>query len=265
LVGATSTANGFLGFPQSPQAGYQDASYQGDGNYDKTGKGTKITLSNQTTNITLTASSTVDICEFLEIAQSASGITITLPTPTVTTSSRRLIVTNTGSASFIMNSQTVNVSSNIIFYWSPTLSAWTTQPQNNFTSTPLAYGNYSINGSANSQSISGTLVLATGTATTSIAQNITSSSGNFRFTITQAGTYRVSAIADISATTNSWGVNAIYKNGSMIIQGTKIYVVAGYAQTSSCEYIGTFAVGDYIDMYVSCSSGGYFLRREFNC
>lgn len=88
---------------------------------------TKVTLPNQTTNVTLTASTTVDIAEFIEINQTTSNISITIPPPTITANTRRLILMNTGTATLFLNNGTMNLlnpNDIIILIWSPSKNSW---------------------------------------------------------------------------------------------------------------------------------------------
>ena len=55
-----------------------------------------------------TAAATVDVNSSFNIAQSTSGQTITLPTPTVTSAGRMAYISNTGTASFVLLGQTIS-------------------------------------------------------------------------------------------------------------------------------------------------------------
>lgn len=124
LTGATSSTAGTSGLVTKPLTGYQDATLKGDASWDLTGRGARVVLSNQTANITLTASSTIDICEFLGVSQTTNGINITLPNPTITSNVRRLFVANLGTALFTVNNIGVMAGRSCLFTWSPTNNVW---------------------------------------------------------------------------------------------------------------------------------------------
>lgn len=81
-------------------------------------------LTNFATNTTLTASTSVDLNVAININQSTAGITLTLPSPTVTGETRMLIVSNTGSVNFIINNVLIVPSGSQLFTWNNTSLQW---------------------------------------------------------------------------------------------------------------------------------------------
>lgn len=125
-AGCTSSLTGRGGVTATPSAGYQDATWTGGSDWDRTGRGTLLAMTNQTASITLTASSTVDVCEYIDLNQTTASITLTLPTPS-SSKSRRLQITNYGTASVSIvgaATYTIAAAGSSAFVWSPTASKW---------------------------------------------------------------------------------------------------------------------------------------------
>jgi len=123
MSGATSTVAGTSGIVPTPGIGYQDARLMGDATFDRTDRLTAISLPNFATSGSIgTAATTVDIAGFIIINQTTTGQTLTLPNPTANTKIRKLTIANTGTASFIIGTSTVKISSAFEFAWNG--SAW---------------------------------------------------------------------------------------------------------------------------------------------
>lgn len=227
----------------------------------------KISVSNSAVNTTLTASSTIDKAEILEVNQTTSNITLTLPSPTFTMADRRLIIANVGSAGFtVVHSTYTNTyiapNTSVEFVWVCGL-AWFTN-----TSKSLAYGSYHLNATTGTTTLNNNWAIVQGSANNSIANNITIASGVARMTILQSGIYRISAIAGIPTSASTWIQNAIYKNGSGFFYGTRVYSQGGYAQTCACEVIVQLTAGDIMEMWAyagasgSCNAGSFTIEQK---
>ena len=98
VAGATASAAGIKGVVLAPPQGSQDGHLAGDATFDLTGRMTQVQQGNLATSTTLPATTTVDVCEFIEFAQTTAGVTATLPQPTVTAKARKLTVVNSATA-----------------------------------------------------------------------------------------------------------------------------------------------------------------------
>ena len=117
-----------------------------------------------------TAVATVDTYTNLNIAQTTTLQTLTLPTPTVTTAGKMITVNNTGTANFTMYGSQVSAGSNTTaFVWNGT--AW--NALNAASNVSAEYGEN--NGITNAQTVSTTLVDVAGSS----------------FTLPSAGTWEV--------------------------------------------------------------------------
>jgi len=81
-----------------------------------------VTLSNFASSAVVgTAAATVDVATNLNIPQTTTGISLTLPNPTVTTAGKIVTVNNTGSAAFTMYDVQIPAIGSSIFVWNGTL------------------------------------------------------------------------------------------------------------------------------------------------
>lgn len=97
--------------------------FDGAGNLQPLSSAQATTLGNFATGGSIgTAATTVDIANFVFVAQTTAAQTLTLPSPTDATLVRTLYVGNTGSASFSLLGQTVAAGAALLALWSG--SAW---------------------------------------------------------------------------------------------------------------------------------------------
>lgn len=262
-VGASSSIAGVHGLVPSASIGSQDAVLKGAGDWDLTGRGVYATLADQSTSGTLTASTSVDICEYLQIAQATTGITTTLPIPTVTTKARRVVVINTGSVSLTVNTTTVAAGQYAIFIWGANASVWATAStaatasvKNNLTATvdPVKGSDSSLGYSA------GSIWINTNTGVTWTCQNsaigaaVWLSSQNTSYvagwsdlvnlltnaTISSVGTYVVVNLATGGAVSGATfaGTSSAYTPSTVITDtgSATYYVNADYYSTGSVNF-----------------------------
>ena len=86
------------------------------GNKDYSGSGNTGTIG--------TAATTVDIYTNFTIAQTTAGQTLTIPSPTSTTTGRLIYITNIGSAGYTMAGAVVSPGVTMQFVWNSTTSSW---------------------------------------------------------------------------------------------------------------------------------------------
>jgi len=126
LVGATSSTAGTGGTVPAPASGQQDFTLFGDGTWGGQDRLSYLFLAGLSASGNIgTAAATVDTYAFVEIQQSTTGLTLTLPNPTVTTRASRFILRNAGTASFVTSSGILmSPASSCEFEWSPNILAW---------------------------------------------------------------------------------------------------------------------------------------------
>jgi hypothetical protein len=232
FIGSSSTVAGISGTVPTPVIGTQDATLMGSGVWDKTGRGTVVTLTSQAT-ATLVASTTVDVCEFLDISTSAASQVITLPTPTTTTKSRVLKILNGGSYQFTCNSKVVPVSGCVMFSWSPTKVAW--EPNSSvFVDSDLSIVDNSDVTKVAQFEASGITTATTRTYTLPNASGTVSINANpANFTPATTATYTLGTSSLVwsaaytntitSATSTALTLNATATQGNLQVAGTSYY------------------------------------------
>lgn len=148
----------------------------------------KIALSNIATtggSIGL-ATATVDIASFISIFQTTSGISVSIPTPTNSTSGRRITIGNIGNVSLVVSGFIIYPLEHRDFTWDSTASAWLTDK-----TTTQQYGN---------------------TFTKEFNSSISTTNSSVTFDLTSAGftnIVSVQAIAGLGGTTALTAASAI--------------------------------------------------------
>jgi hypothetical protein len=129
MTGATAGAAGTAGLVPAPVAGQQDGSLLGDATYDRTDRIPFVALSLAASGAVGTVATSVDIAGALNVTATAASLALTLPAPTVTAKTRRIVVANTGATNaFTMNGITVAVGAAANFIWNASLGTPAWQP-----------------------------------------------------------------------------------------------------------------------------------------
>lgn len=152
------------------------------------------------------AASTVDIYTNFTIAQTTAGQTITLPTPTSTTTGRLIYVTNVGSAGYNMAGSVVSPGVTMQFVWNSTTSSWSLV-------TSGTSGSYIQNGTSVQTANFNIQSNAVGSVTATI-QGANSQTANI-LEVKQAGVG--TAVFSISAAGDGTFSNNLTVNGNTII------------------------------------------------
>jgi collagen type VII alpha len=189
-----------------------------------------VTLGNFPTGGSVgTAAATVDIANNLNIAQTTTLQTLTLPNPTVTTAGKLITVNNTGSANFTIYGSQIAPAGAGIFVWNGT--AWNAV-QANGSNVTTSYLKATLGTSQTTNLTAGTdhikfdtvqtnfgsdITLDTATAYTS-AQNVASLG---RFTLKAGKTYRLTASLGTALGTNGYMAAGWYNSDTNVaINGT---------------------------------------------
>ncbi|UNY40319.1 hypothetical protein KLEP7_gp195 [Pseudaeromonas phage vB_PpeM_ KLEP7] len=263
-VGATATANGRFGSPRRASIGEQDATLKGDNTWDRTGRGAYKALSNYTVDTTLPAVDTTSISEYLSIPQTTAGINITLPTPQIVNVTRRISIANTGTVDFTVNTVKVKVDQVATFIWVTNGSKWYQQAGGaSLTTNDLAYGNAKAQPTNDTYTTSYALAATTATTVTcgATASGVTSigwTTGQLKFTVLQAGKYKISAGSTITASAVNWGRTIITVSGVVKSQSPNEWVSTANAGVSSeTETILDLAVNDVVECKAYSQNSGY--------
>jgi C1q domain len=201
-----------------------------------------VSLANQVANVTLTASSTVDVATAINIAQTTANVTITLPNMTTQTQVRTLLVNNTGSATFICNGSIIPAGGNETFTWNSGVGSWTAASANKtiFSFRAIRTSSLTINTGTTSD-------VTWNSATDNVGSGLNTGTGVF--TAPQAGLYYFTSALR-------------FEYNATPVQEQYMEIVASGGQTTRGGFALSGVVGNASSFYYANASSVYRLAAN---